>query len=67
VKTTDVRDGFSDSQFLNFVDGLQPHKLSIAQFKKVSGLDSISEDVALKIIDELYQLSILTYGLQKMI
>jgi hypothetical protein len=65
VKTTDVRDGFSDSQFLNFVDGLPPHKLSVAQFKKVSGLDSISDDVAIKIIDELYLLSILSFGLQK--
>jgi hypothetical protein len=65
VKTTDVRDGFSDSQFLNFVDGLTPHKLSVAQFKKVSGLNTISDDVAIKIIDELYLLSILTFGLQK--
>jgi hypothetical protein len=65
VKTTDVSNGNSDTLFLNFADGLQPNKMSIAQLRKVDGFSNISDDAALKLIDELYKLSVITYGLFK--
>jgi hypothetical protein len=63
VKTTDVSDGNSDNLFLNFADGLKPNKMSIAQLRKLDGFSDISDAAALQIIDELYKLSVITYGL----
>ena len=63
MKTTDVSNGNSDNLFLSFADGLKPNKMSIAQLRKVDGFSNISEDAGLKLIDELYKLSVITYGL----
>jgi hypothetical protein len=63
VKTTDVSENGADSFFLNFADGLKPNKMSTAQLRKVDGFSEISDDDALKLIDELYKLSVITYGL----
>lgn len=63
MKTTDVSDGNSDNLFLNFADGLKPNKMSIAQLRKLDGFSDVSDDVAQQIIDELYKLSVITYGL----
>lgn len=65
VTTTDVSDGIADDLFLNFADGLKPNKMSIAQLKKLDGFTDISDELALQIIDELYKLSVITYGLLK--
>jgi hypothetical protein len=63
VKTTDVSDGNSDNLFLNFADGLKPNKMSFAQLRNLDGFSDISDDDAQQIIDELYKLSVITYGL----
>jgi hypothetical protein len=65
VKTTDVSHGNSDNHFLNFADSLKPNKMSIAQLRMLDGFSDISDDVALQFIDELYKLSVITYGLLK--
>lgn len=39
-----------------------PRKLSLEQFRKYKELDGISDEKALKILDGLYQASILTYN-----
>ena len=63
MKTTDVSHGNSDNLFLNFADGLKPNKMSIAQLRMLDGFSDISDDDALQFIDELYKLSVITYGL----
>lgn len=65
MKTTDDSNGITDMLFLNFADGLNPNKMSISQLKRVDGFSNISDDAALIIIDELYKLSVITYGLLK--
>jgi hypothetical protein len=65
VKITDVSNGNSDNIFLSFADGLKPNKMSITQLRKVDGFSNISEEAGLKLIDELYKLSVITYGLFK--
>jgi hypothetical protein len=65
VKTSDVSGDYAGKLFLNFADGLQPNKMSIDQLKKVDGFSNISDDDALQFIDELYKLSVITYGLFK--
>ena len=67
MKTTDVSDGKSDNLFLNFADGLKPNKMSIAQLRNLDGYSDISDDDAQQIIDELYKLSVITFGLLKQI
>lgn len=65
MKTTYVSDSNSDSFFLNFADGLKPNKMSVSQLRKVDGFSDISDDDAHQVIDELYKLSVITYGLLK--
>ena len=42
-------------------DSSKERKLSIKQFKELIGDDSIPDEVAVKIIDSLYQLSLIAY------
>lgn len=65
MKTTYVSDSNSDNLFLNFADGLKPNKMSVSQLRKVDGFSDISDDDAHQVIDELYKLSVITYGLLK--
>lgn len=66
MKTTDVSNGnTADNLFLNFADGLKPNKMSIEQLRSLNGFNNISDDVALKIIDGLYQFSVISYGILK--
>jgi hypothetical protein len=66
VKTTEVSNGnTTDNLFLNFADGLKPNKMSVEQLRRLNGFTNISDDAALKIIDGLYQFSVISYGILK--
>lgn len=61
MNNKDAQTSIQDDLFFSYADKITSKKLSIEQLRNFDGFEAISDSDALKIIDELCRLTIITY------